>query len=102
MRKVQPKQVIQHENLEKPDRCIVRVFEKYSCQCPPNRPESSYYLKPLVKPKGDIWYAAAPVGHNTLDKTVARMCCAAGISGYKTNHSLRVTLATRLFKESVD
>ena len=102
MRKVQPKHVIQHENLEKPDRCIVRVFEEYSRRCPPNRPDSSFYLKPLVKPKGDIWYAAVPVGHNTLDKTVARMCSAAGIIGFKTNHSLRVTLATRLFKEGVD
>ncbi len=55
-----------------------------------------------VKPKGDIWYAAVPVGHNTLDKTVACMCSAAGITGFKTNHSLRVTLATRLFKEGVD
>ena len=36
MRKVQPKHVIQHENLEKPDRCIVRVFEEYSHRCPPN------------------------------------------------------------------
>ena len=102
MRKVQPKQVIQHENLEKPDRCIVRVFEEYSHRCQPNQPESSFYLKPLVKPKGDIWYAAATVGHNTLDMTVARMCSAAGISGYKTNHSLCDTLATRLFKEDVD
>ena len=102
MRKLQPKQVIQHENLEKPDRCIVRVFEEYSRRCPPNRPESSFYLKPLVKPKGDIWYAAVPVGHNTLDKTVARLCSAAGIIGFKTNHSLRVTLATWLFKEGVD
>ena len=30
------------------------------------------------------------------------MCSAAGITGYKTNHSLRVTLATRLFKEGID
>ena len=32
----------------------------------------------------------------------AQMCSAAGISEYKTNHSLHVTLATRLFKEGVD
>ena len=30
------------------------------------------------------------------------MCSAAGITGYKTNHSLRLTLAARLFKEGVD
>ena len=30
------------------------------------------------------------------------MCKAAGISGYKTNHSLRATTATRLFQAGVD
>ena len=98
MRKVQPKHVIQHENQEKPDRCIFCVFEEYSRRCPPNRPKSSFYQKSLVKPKGDNWYAAVPVGHNTLDKAVARMNSAAGVIGFKTNHLLRVTLATRLFK----
>lgn len=43
-----------------------------------------------------------PVGHNTLSKTVKRLCASAGISGFKTNHSLRVTNATRLFQSGVD
>ena len=43
-----------------------------------------------------------PVGHNTLSKTVHRLCNMAGINGYKTNHSLRVTTATRLFQSGVD
>ena len=30
------------------------------------------------------------------------MCNAAGISGYKTNHSLRATTATRLYQAGVD
>ena len=30
------------------------------------------------------------------------MCNAAGISGFKTNHSLRVTAATRLYQSGVD
>ena len=34
--------------------------------------------------------------------TVSRICKAAGITGYKTNHSLRVTTATRLFQNGVD
>ena len=33
---------------------------------------------------------------------MARMCSAAGMIGFKTNHSLHVTLATRPFKEGVD
>ena len=42
MRKVQSKHVIQHESLEKPDRCIVHVFEEYSRRCPPNWPNQAF------------------------------------------------------------
>ena len=42
------------------------------------------------------------IGHNTLAKTVARVCQAGGVTGFKTNHSLRVTTATRLFHRGVD
>lgn len=43
-----------------------------------------------------------PVGHNTLSRTVGRLCKQAGISGCKTSHLLRVTNATRLFQSGVD
>ena len=33
---------------------------------------------------------------------VRDMCRQAGIPGYKTNHSLRVTIATRLYRHGVD
>ncbi len=33
--------------------------------------------------------------HNTLTKTISKLCSGAGISGFKTNHSLRTTAATR-------
>ena len=33
---------------------------------------------------------------------MARMCKNAGIKGYKTNHSLRVTTVTRLFQAGID
>ena len=36
-----------------------------------------------------------PVGHHTHANTVKWMCSSAGVDGYKTNHSLRVTTATR-------
>ena len=54
------------------------------------------------KAKGSVWYTHTPVGHNTLNGTISRICRAAGISGFKTNHSLRVTTATRLFQSGVD
>ena len=43
-----------------------------------------------------------PVGYRTLMTTVNRLCKSASIDGYKTNHSLRVTAATRLFQQGVD
>ena len=49
-----------------------------------------------------MWYAKTAVGHNTLAKTVSHVCQAGGINGYKNNHSLRVTTATRLFQSGVD
>ena len=61
-------------------------------------PIHAFYLTPTDK----CWYSKLPVGHNTLSKTVARLCTSAGISGFKTNHSLRATAATRLFQKGVD
>ena len=43
-----------------------------------------------------------PVGHNKLKNFVSQMCEEAGIVGYKTNHSLRATAATRLYASGVD
>ena len=41
-------------------------------------------------------------GVHTLAGTVKRLCELGGIAGYKTNHSLRVTAATRLFRSGMD
>lgn len=65
-------------------------------------PDGAFYLKPLQKPKGDVWYTAQAVGHNTLASTVSRLCKDAGIEGFFTNHSLRTSAATRLFDAGVD
>ncbi len=37
-----------------------------------------------------------------LDGTVARLCREANITGFRTNHSLRATAATRLYNAGVD
>jgi integrase len=80
----------------------VKLYQKYISHRPTDVPSKAFYLTPLKKPQGNVWYTKIPVGHNTLSKTVKRLCAAAGIEGYKTNHSLRVTAATRLFKSGVD
>ena len=67
-----------------------------------NRPDGAFYLKPLAKPREDIWYTCTPVGHNLLSKTIPRLFKEAGVEGNYTNHSLRATSATRLFDAGID
>lgn len=60
--------------------------------------DGPFYLHPKVKysdEAGSVWYLNVPVGHNTLAKTVKRLCTEACIKGNRTNHSLRVTTAKR-------
>lgn len=101
-RKVQPKKVVHHCNLGNPNRCLVRLYQIYLQHCPKPRKTDAFYLTPLKKPKNDVWFTTVPVGHNPLSQTVKRLCEAAGIQGFKTNHSLRVTSATRLFQSGLD
>ena len=67
-----------------------------------DRPDNAFYLRPLAKPKSDIWYQKSAVGHNMLANVIPRLFKQAGISGHFTNHSLRATAATRLFDAEVD
>ncbi len=40
--------------------------------------------------------------HNKLEGIVSRLCTEAGIPGFRTNHSLRATAATRLYNAGVE
>ena len=95
-RKLRPKTVEQHDNPGNPERCIVRIFEKYQSRCPKLKPGSPLYLTPKRKVSSDdvVWYTKTPVRKNTLRKVVQDMCRVAGIEGYKTNHSLRLRATT--------
>ena len=101
-RKNRSKEVIHHSNEENLCRCPVRLFKLYNKLCPKDRPENAFYLQPLRKFKEDCWFSVKPLGHNPLDNMVKQMCKAAGIVGFKTNHSLRATAATRLYQAGVD
>jgi len=101
-RKVKPKVVYHHSNLENPERCFVRLFKKYAQLCPDTPNLNAFYLQPLSKPTENQWYSVKPLGHNTINNTMSRLCKAAGIGGFKTNHSLRATAATRLYQSGVD
>ena len=101
-RKMKPKVVYHHENLDDPNRCFVRLYKLYMSLCPADPPSDSFYLMPLQNPSATCWYSSRPLGYHKLDNTVARFCKSAGIPGYKTNHSLRVTAATRLYDSGID
>lgn len=103
-RKVSPKQVSAFENTICPDRCIVKLYEKYVSHRPPSDVTGVYafYLRPLEKPKGDIWYSSQCIGRHKLSNTVADICSNAGLTGFRTNHSLRASAASRLHNAGVD
>ena len=101
-RKLKPKIVQHHNNPTNPERCFVELFKLYQKMCPANRPKEAFYLQPLEKPTPTCWFTCRPIGHNKLEGTVARLCRQAGIPGYRTNHSLRATAATRLYQSGID
>jgi hypothetical protein len=68
----------------------------------PDRPDGTFYLRPLDKYTADRWYSSVPIGVNTLGAVVSKLCARAGFVGFFSNHSLRATAATRLFAANVD
>ena len=105
-RKVEPKHVkhVDVNSKENPARSHALLIEKYICLRQQLTNKNVFYLTPL---KGDVmdnepWFKDVPMGHNMLQNIVKKMCQSCGISGRKTNHSLRATCATRLYQNGVD
>lgn len=89
-------------NTKCPERCVVRLYEKYMALRPEGAPSDVFYLRPLDKPRPGCWYTRKPVGHNPLSQTVKKLLENVGVQGYYTNHSLRRTCATRLYQHGAD
>ena len=79
-------------------RCPVRLFIKYLSMLPKNRVTQALYLQPRKHFSPRSWYLDRPVGVNTLRETVKNLCSKAGLPGYYTNHSLRSSSATRMYR----
>ena len=60
-RKQKPKVVVQHANVEQPERCFVRL-KLYNSLCPKEHSTECLYLQPLTKPREGCWYSS-PYGH---------------------------------------
>ena len=97
-----PRKIVDaYENPNK-DRCVVRCYEIYCSHVPVPRPEIGFYLKPRKKWDTDIWYSQQALGRSTLSGVVKNLCEKVGLTGNRTNHSLRATSATRMFDQNVD
>lgn len=102
-RKVTKKISRAYENLDDPQKCVVRLYRKYMTLRPTDSkcPED-LYLRPLVNPKETCWYTMQPMGVNTISKIVSHLAKQVGIEGKVTNHSCRATSATRLFQSNME
>ena len=83
-------------------RCLVRILDKYISKLPREAKEKDlFYVRPLQKVTDNAdkpWYTSVPLGKHTLHSKLKNMCLEAGISGHKTNYSLRATAATEMFR----
>ena len=99
--KIQPKIVQHHDNPDNPDWCFVELSG--STKVGAHQIDPRILLTPASF-QGDLYMLVSnkPVGHNKFEGTVVRLCKAARIPGYCTNHSLRATAATQLNNAGVD
>ena len=90
---------------ENATRCPVRIVDKYICLLPPVKPTSkkcNFYLRSLDKKTPAQWYGEQVVGLNFIRKVMKELLAGTEIEGFFSNHSLRRTGTTRLFRSGVD
>ena len=85
-----------------PERCTIRLVEKYLSLCPPYYVKNNFYLQCLQKPTPKQWYGQQVIGVHTISKVVVQLMKEAKIEGFFTNHSLRRSGGTRLFRAGID
>jgi hypothetical protein len=89
-----------------PERCHVRILDEYIARAPKTAQLSdAFYLQCMPSIDCGIpdapWYKKQRLGVNKLQGMVKNMCLQAGISGHKTNHSLRASCATQMYEANV-
>ena len=95
------------ENKQNPQRCPVLAFETYMQKRPVdmNFDGAPFYLAVIKNPRANKpdspWYKKSLMGYHRIDQMMPRMAQAAGLSGHKTNHSVRRTMCTQLFQAGV-
>ena len=100
-RKVDVKEVDMYQT-ENIGRCPVKIFLTYLSRMPQNRKCHSFYLQPKRKISDGVWFQDRQAGVNRLRDTIKEVCKNAGLPGFYSNHSLRSTCATKLYRNNVD
>ena len=100
-RKIDPK-IVDIYPISNQERCPVGVITKYLSLLPKDRKCKAMYLQPKKKFDSESWYLDKPVGVHTLRKVVKTICEKGKIDGYFTNHSLRSSSATRMYRGGLD
>ena len=79
----------------------MKLYKKYISHVPSETSDNSFYLRPLPKRKGNIWYYRKVAGRETLGNVVKKVMGKAGFDGHFTNHSLRRSCVTNLYDNGV-
>ena len=100
-KKIEPKELDVYL-IENIDRCPVQIVLKYLSLLPKNRVCTAFYLQPRKKFRPNCWFLDRPAGINRLRDTVKETCKKAGLPGFYSNHSLRSTAASGLYRSNID
>ena len=74
----------------------------YLSLLPRNRTCRSFYLQPKKKFSDSCWYLDRPAGIHKLRDVVKDMCNKAKLPGFYTNHSLRSSATTSMYRGNID
>ena len=87
------------------DRCPVQLLDLYLSKLPQGAIENdTFFVKAnenIAEDGSKPWYCRTPVGRNTLDTKLGKMCSLAGIEGRITHHSMRATSVTQMYETGV-
>ena len=100
-RKVEPKKVDMYA-IDSEECCPVRLIIHYLSLLPRNRTCRSFYLQPKKKFSDSCWYLDRPAGVHKLKDVVKDMCNKAKLPGFYTNHSLRSSATTSMYRGNID
>ena len=85
-------------------RCPIQLFKKFLANRPKEAMEknSPFFLSVNhLRKDGSAWYKKSAMGESYLGKILKTMCQKAGVTGKKTNHSIRKTMCTNLIQAGV-